>query len=132
MLQRASAVMSGDWLGVFDFLCRGFLRKRRVVMMFGSHAFHLATFAPLLFPPGGQHQFAYVIACKISEDGELYSALKSATVCFPTINHYVIGLPNEQASATVDLTKTSVSPETSQPAVWEKMSDAALRGGSYQ
>ena len=134
MLRRASEVMEGDYIGVFEWLCWSYLRAKDVLMMFGSNIIDLCTFAPIIFPPGRKCQTCSVIGCLFA-NGTLYSALKPDNPDFPTMNHYVIGVPLQQASAPVDLTVNSESWPLSKPsplgatAIWESMSEAASRGG---
>ena len=134
MVRRACEVMDGDYIGMFEWLCWSFLHAKKVLMMFGSHIFDLCTFAPILFPPGRECRSCFVIGCVVAEE-TLYSALQPGKPDFPTLNHYVIGVPLQQASAPVDLTGNS---ETEAPcnasvlgatAIWETMSEAASRGG---
>ena len=114
MVQRACEVMDGDYIGLFEWLCWSFLRTKTVHMMFGSNIIDLGTFAPVIFPPGQKRQSCSVIGCLVAEE-MLYSAVRPGKPDFPTLNHYVIGVPLQDASAPVDLTANSDSGAASKP-----------------
>ena len=134
MERRACEVMDGEYIGMFEWLCWSFLHAKKVLMMFGSHIFDVCTFAPVLFPPGRKCRTCFVIGCVVADEA-LYSALQPGKPDFPTLNHYVIGVPLQQASAPVDLTAKSEIEAPCDPsvlgatAIWESMSEAASRGG---
>ena len=133
-MRRAVEVMDGEYIGVFEWLCWSFLHAKKVLMMFGSHIVDLCTFAPVLFTPGRRLRSCFVIGCVVTEEA-LLSALQPGEPDFPTLNHYVIGVPLQQASAPVDLTANSETEAPCNPsdlgatAIWESMSEAASRGG---
>ena len=134
MERRACEVMDGEYIGMFEWLCWSFLHAKKVLMMFGSHIVDLCTFAPVLFTPGRRLRSCFVIGCVVTEEA-LLSALQPGEPDFPTLNHYVIGVPLQQASAPVDLTANSETEAPCNPsdlgatAIWESMSEAASRGG---
>ena len=133
-MRRASEVMEGAYIGLFEWLCWSHLHAKKVLMMFGSNVFDLSACAPLIFPPGRKCQSCYVIGCLVAEEG-LLSALQPGKPDFPTMNHYVIGAPQQQASAPIDLTADPKRGDSKKPpplgasASWKSMSEAASLGG---
>ena len=135
MERRACEVMDGEYIGMFEWLCWSFLHAKKVLMMCGSHIVDSCTFTPVLFPPGRQRRSCFVIGCVVTEEA-LLSAVQPSEPDFPTLNHYVIGVPLQQASAPVDLTANSETEAPCNPsdlgatAIWESMSEAVSRGRS--